>query len=128
MPKGMAGPAATPSPAVAPPAARGSSIPRSDAQNGGYPSVKTLIPRTQSTQQKANYRLKLLAELRGIVETISQLTNQLANGTAAPMGMTAGSRLDPTLAEEVQQDLRFFREQKRRLKQELDALDAEDQS
>lgn len=69
--------------------------------------------------------MKLLAELRGIVETISQLSNQLTgNGAASPMGMAAGSRVDPALAEEVQQDLTFFRDQKRRLKQELDLLDA----
>ncbi|KAG7388381.1 hypothetical protein PHYPSEUDO_012589 [Phytophthora pseudosyringae] len=120
MPKGVTFPAAPPRAAQQPPAAHESSA---NAQNGGY-AVPAQAVRAQRSHQKANYRLKILAELRGIVETISQLANQLENGTAAPMGMAAGSRLDPTLAEEVQQDLRFFREQKRRLKQELDALDA----
>ncbi|GMF64740.1 unnamed protein product [Phytophthora lilii] len=101
----------------------GTAHPSTAHQNGGYVAAAQVI-RGQRAQQKANYRLKLLAELRGIVETISQLTNQLATGTAVPMGAAAGTRLDPTLAEEVQQDLRFFREQKRRLKQELDTIDA----
>ncbi|KAG3119830.1 hypothetical protein PI124_g2235 [Phytophthora idaei] len=105
------------------PVAHENGIPHAKTPNGSY-AVNAQVARTQGSQQKANYRLKLLAELRGIVETTSQLANQLENGTAAPMGMAAGSRLDPTLAEEVQQDLRFFREQKRRLKQELDTLDA----
>ncbi|ETI51774.1 hypothetical protein F441_04955 [Phytophthora nicotianae CJ01A1] len=126
MPKGVASvaaPVATPSQTVQLPIAQESRIPHANTQNGSY-AAKAQVVRSQRSQQKANYRLKLLAELRGIVETISQLANQLENGTAAPMGMAAGSRLDPTLAEEVQQDLRFFREQKLRLKHELDALDA----
>jgi hypothetical protein len=99
------------------------SVPRVEAQNGRH-SAKTQVLRAQRTQQKSNYRLKLLAELRGIVETIAQLANQLANGSATPTGLMPAGRVDPTLAEEVQQDLRFFRDQKRRLKLELDALDA----
>ncbi|KAG1692404.1 hypothetical protein DVH05_025370 [Phytophthora capsici] len=116
MPKGVVFPAA--------PASRGVQQPIAQERSNGVLPVPAQVIRTQRSQQKANYRLKLLAELRGIVETISQLTNQLDNGTAAPMGMTAGSRLDPTLREEVQHDLRFFREQKRRLMQELSTLDA----
>ncbi|KAL3662891.1 hypothetical protein V7S43_012291 [Phytophthora oleae] len=116
MPKGVVFPAA--------PALRVVQQPMVQERSNGVHTAPVQVIRTQRSQQKANYRLKLLAELRGIVETISQLTNQLDNGTAAPMGMTAGSRLDPTLREEVQHDLRFFREQKRRLMQELGALDA----
>ncbi|KAE8913584.1 hypothetical protein PF005_g17783 [Phytophthora fragariae] len=102
-----------------PPAARGNQhVARAGAQNGGFTSSAQMIKGHRS-QQKANYRLKLLAELRGIVETISQLSNQLTAGGVPPMGVAA---VDPTLAEEVQQDLRFFRDQKRRLKQELDVL------
>ncbi|KAG6583047.1 uncharacterized protein IUM83_06000 [Phytophthora cinnamomi] len=110
-----------------PTVARGNHVARAAAQNGGFASNAQVI-KNHRTQQKANYRLKLLAELRGIVETISQLGTQLSSsrqpalqGAASPMGVAA---VDPTLAEEVQQDLRFFRDQKRRLKQELDALDA----
>ncbi|KAK1928131.1 hypothetical protein P3T76_012634 [Phytophthora citrophthora] len=115
-PKGVVFPAA--------PASRGVQQPIAQERSNGVHPAPAQVIRTQRSQQKANYRLKLLAELRGIVETISQLTNQLDNGAAASMGMTAGSRLDPTLREEVQHDLRFFREQKRRLMQELSALDA----
>ncbi|KAH7461868.1 uncharacterized protein KRP23_13733 [Phytophthora ramorum] len=119
-PKGFAIPVANQAPMVVPPVARETSVSRSgNTRNGGH-SVKT---HALQTQQKANYRLKLLTELRGIVETISQLTNQLTNGTAVPMGMGAATRLDPMLVEEVQQDLHFFRDQKRRLKQELETLD-----
>ncbi|GMF42133.1 unnamed protein product [Phytophthora fragariaefolia] len=103
-------------------AARESNGTRASTQNGGFVGNAHVI-KSHRTQQKANYRLKLLAELRGIVETVSLLASQLANGAASPMGMVPGSRVDPTLAEEVQQDLRFFREQKRRLQQELDALE-----
>uniref|UniRef100_M4BKH6 Uncharacterized protein n=1 Tax=Hyaloperonospora arabidopsidis (strain Emoy2) TaxID=559515 RepID=M4BKH6_HYAAE len=113
--------AAAPTPSVASSDVRGIGIPRVD--DGRTSSAEASMLRSQRTQQKANYRLKLLTELRGIVETMSHLANQIANGTAGPIRMPAGSRLDPTLAEEVQQDLHFFREQKYRLKQELEALD-----
>ncbi|KAJ8546922.1 hypothetical protein ON010_g11313 [Phytophthora cinnamomi] len=99
-----------------PTVARGNHVARAAAQNGGFASNAQVI-KNHRTQQKANYRLKLLAELRGIVETISQLGTQLSSsrqpalqGAASPMGVAA---VDPTLAEEVQQDLRFFRDQKR---------------
>ncbi|CAI5711400.1 unnamed protein product [Peronospora destructor] len=127
VPSGVAVAAVTPSPIVAPSNTLNSKIPGIDALNGRHLSAKTPVLQIQHTQQKANYRLKLLNELRGIVETISQLANQFASTMAVP-NVSASSRLDPTLVEEMQQDLRFFREQKSRLKQELDALDAEGQS
>ncbi|CAI5735521.1 unnamed protein product [Peronospora destructor] len=127
VPSGVAVTAVTPSPIVAPSATLNSEIPGIDALNGRHLSAKTPVFQIQHTQQKANYRLKLLNELRGIVETISQLANQFASTMAVP-NVSASSRLDPTLVEEMQQDLRFFREQKSRLKQELDALDAKSQS
>ncbi|CAI5701327.1 unnamed protein product [Peronospora effusa] len=55
------------------------------------------------------------------------LANQFASTMAGP-NVSASSQLDPTLVEEMQQDVRFFQEQNRRLKQELDALDTEGQS
>ncbi|KAI9989112.1 hypothetical protein PInf_022849 [Phytophthora infestans] len=124
MPKGVASssavPLATPTRVTQQPVVLESSILHAHTQN----AVNVQVIQTLRSQHKANYRLKLLTELRGIVDTISQLANQLENGMAVPMGMTPGSRLDPTLVEEVQQDLRFFRDHKHRLRQELDALDA----
>ncbi|CAI5735316.1 unnamed protein product [Hyaloperonospora brassicae] len=115
---------AVPAPTAASFSARRNDMPRDrDTLNSRTSSIGSPMLQLQRKQQKANYRLKLLTELRGIVETISHLASQIASDTAAPIGMTAGSRLDPTLAREVQQDLHFFREQKHRLRQELEALD-----
>ena len=124
MANGTATKPAVPAPTVASFSARRNDIPRGkDILNSKTSSIGSPMLQSQRKQQKANYRLKLLTELRGIVESISHLANQIASGTAAPIGMTAGSRLDPTLVREVQQDLHFFREQKYRLRQELEALD-----
>uniref|UniRef100_H3HCF5 Uncharacterized protein n=1 Tax=Phytophthora ramorum TaxID=164328 RepID=H3HCF5_PHYRM len=85
-----------------------SSLPSDDSSDEGVPAPKGFaIP---------------------VANQAPMLTNQLTNGTAVPMGMGAATRLDPMLVEEVQQDLHFFRDQKRRLKQELETLDTAEAS
>ncbi|RLN06177.1 hypothetical protein BBJ28_00010140 [Nothophytophthora sp. Chile5] len=73
---------------------------------------------------KEDRRLKLLAELRGIVETIGQLGQQLAWGGVTSVAVAARTgRGLPTLEAEVIQDLAFFRDQKNRLKRQLAELE-----
>lgn len=68
-------------------------------------------------------RLKLLAELRAVVSTIAKLTKQLRwNGvSSAALEARMGKRC-PKLDEDVLRDIALFRQEKRRLKQELAAL------
>ncbi|KAG7398467.1 hypothetical protein PHYBOEH_011088 [Phytophthora boehmeriae] len=99
------------------------SIPRSDAMNGNHSLTRDQTLNGHRDLVDTDYRLKLLAELRGVVETIAQLSNQLVNGAVTLMAVDAQLKTGPTLTEEVKEDLQFFREQKRRLKQELDALE-----
>ncbi|KAG2804253.1 hypothetical protein PC111_g18337 [Phytophthora cactorum] len=78
--------------------------------------------RTQTLQE--DRRLKLLAELRGIVTTISQLAQQLAwNGVASAALAARTGAVCPALDEDVLRDIAFFRAEKRRLKQAIAALD-----
>ncbi|POM81567.1 Hypothetical protein PHPALM_443 [Phytophthora palmivora] len=78
--------------------------------------------RTQTLQE--DRRLKLLAELRGVVTTISQLAQQLAwNGVASAALAARTGAVCPALDEDVLRDIAFFRHEKQRLKQAIVALD-----
>ncbi|KAF4140510.1 hypothetical protein GN958_ATG10299 [Phytophthora infestans] len=78
--------------------------------------------RTQILQE--DRRLKLLAELRGVVTTISQLAQELAwNGVASAALAVRTGAVFPALNEDVLRDVVFFRGEKRRLKQAVAALD-----
>ncbi|KAF4321018.1 hypothetical protein JM18_004526 [Phytophthora kernoviae] len=108
---------------VAPSLAEQRNISRSDTMNSNHALLKEKTLNEQRELEEADYRLKLLAELRGVVETIAQLSNQLVNGAVTLMAVDAQIKSGPTLTEEVKEDLQFFREQKRRLKQELDVIE-----
>ncbi|GMF64741.1 unnamed protein product [Phytophthora lilii] len=78
--------------------------------------------RTQTLQE--DRRLKLLAELRAVVTTISQLAQQLAwNGVASAALAARTGAVCPVLDQDVLRDIAFFRHEKQRLKQEIAALD-----
>lgn len=78
--------------------------------------------RTQTLQE--DRRLKLLAELRGVVTTISQLAQQLAwNGVASAALAARTGGVCPALDQDVLRDIAFFRHEKQRLKQEIAAID-----
>ncbi|KAG6583048.1 uncharacterized protein IUM83_06001 [Phytophthora cinnamomi] len=78
--------------------------------------------RTQTLQE--DRRLKLLAELRGVVTTISQLAQQLAwNGVASAALAARTGGVCPALDQDVLRDIAFFRHEKQRLKHEIAALD-----
>ncbi|KAE9005240.1 hypothetical protein PR003_g15254 [Phytophthora rubi] len=80
--------------------------------------------RTQTLQE--DRRLKLLAELRGVVTTISQLAQQLAwNGVASAALAARTGGVCPALDEDVLRDIAFFRHEKQRLKQQIAALDGD---
>uniref|UniRef100_M4BKH7 Uncharacterized protein n=1 Tax=Hyaloperonospora arabidopsidis (strain Emoy2) TaxID=559515 RepID=M4BKH7_HYAAE len=69
-------------------------------------------------------RLKLLAELRGVVATIAQLAQQLAwdgVASAALAAQTGGACIASNQG--VLRDIAFFRHEKQRLKQRIAALD-----
>ncbi|RLN06176.1 hypothetical protein BBJ28_00010141 [Nothophytophthora sp. Chile5] len=89
-----------------------------------YLLLKTRALRDRRAEEKSEHRLKLLAELRGVVATIAQLANEFVSGSVTSMAVAAQTEARPTLAEEVKEDLHFFRQEKCRLKRELDALDA----
>ncbi|EGZ11681.1 hypothetical protein PHYSODRAFT_347228 [Phytophthora sojae] len=77
--------------------------------------------RMQTLQE--DRRLKLLAELRGVVTTISQLAQQLAwNGVASAALAARTGGVCPALDQDVLRDIAFFRHEKQRLKQEIAAL------
>ncbi|KAH7461867.1 hypothetical protein PRIC1_006054 [Phytophthora ramorum] len=79
--------------------------------------------RTKTLQE--DRRLKLLGELRGVVTTISQLSQQLAwNGVASAALAARTGAVCPALDEDVLRDIAFFRHEKNRLKTEITALDA----
>ncbi|OWZ18575.1 hypothetical protein PHMEG_0007304 [Phytophthora megakarya] len=78
--------------------------------------------RTRTLQE--DRRLKLLAELRGVVTTIAQLAQQLAwNGVASAALAARTGAVCPALDEDVLRDIAFFRHEKQRLKQAIAALD-----
>ncbi|KAL3662892.1 hypothetical protein V7S43_012292 [Phytophthora oleae] len=78
--------------------------------------------RTQTLQE--DRRLKLLAELRGVVTTISQLAQQLAwNGVASAALAARTGTVCPQLDQDVLRDIAFFRGEKQRLKQAIASLD-----
>ncbi|RMX64845.1 hypothetical protein KXD40_008002 [Peronospora effusa] len=71
---------------------------------------------------KDDRRLKLLAELRGVVATMSQLAQQLAwNGVASAALTARTGGVCPALDQDVLRDIAFFRHEKERLKQEIAA-------
>ena len=72
---------------------------------------------------KDDRRLKLLAELRGVVATMSQLAQQLAwNGVASAALTARTGGVCPPLDQDVLRDIAFFRREKERLKQEVAAM------
>ncbi|ETI51775.1 hypothetical protein L916_04766 [Phytophthora nicotianae] len=95
------------------------------------------VPRVECDREMANEyvrlrtqtlledrRLKLLAELRGVIATISQLAQQLAwNGVASAALAARTGAACPALNEDVLRDIAFFRGEKQRLKQAIAALD-----
>jgi hypothetical protein len=126
-------------------------VPRSralapSAQHGAHSAIITFddasddldLPRIECDRDVANEyvrlrtltlqedrRLKLLAELRAVVTTISQLAQQLAwNGVASAALAARTGGTCPALDEEVLRDIAFFRQEKQRLKLEIAALDA----
>ncbi|CAI5735524.1 unnamed protein product [Peronospora destructor] len=71
---------------------------------------------------KDDRRLKLLAELRGVVTMMSQLSQQLAwNGVASAALTARTGGVCPALDQDVLRDIAFFRHEKERLKQEIAA-------
>ncbi|KAI9915453.1 hypothetical protein PsorP6_007443 [Peronosclerospora sorghi] len=73
---------------------------------------------------KKDRRLKLLAELRGVVATISQLAQQFAwNGVASAALAARTEGVHHALDQDVLGDIAFFRREKHRLKLEIAALD-----
>ncbi|KAG1684689.1 hypothetical protein DVH05_010595 [Phytophthora capsici] len=80
--------------------------------------------RTQTLQE--DRRLKLLAELRGVVTTISQLAQQLAwNGVASAALAARTGTTCPQLDQEVLRDIAFFRGEKQRLMETIAGLDGD---
>ncbi|KAK1928130.1 hypothetical protein P3T76_012633 [Phytophthora citrophthora] len=78
--------------------------------------------RTQTLQE--DRRLKLLAELRGVVTTISQLAQQLAwNGVASAALAARTGTTCPQLDQDILRDIAFFRGEKQRLMETIAGLD-----
>ncbi|CEG36641.1 uncharacterized protein PHALS_03313 [Plasmopara halstedii] len=112
-----------------------SSVVVSFDDNGEYSQISRLecdrdianeFIRIRTKKLEDDRRLKLIAELRGVVETIAKLAKQLAwTGVASTTLAAKTGLICSVLDEDVLRDIAFFRAEKKRLQQSIAALDSD---